>query len=327
MSVLPSMTKTRIAARACTGGLTSSKLHSYAGSAPLGCRNHSRSSTPSWYLAKAGSRWAHGTAWNARSQAANHGYSHGSGIARTSNASTCRQSALRPRCRPCGRWGLRGVAVQPPADVVGVHLLAPDQPGAGLAQHPHPFVVDAGRGDRCVELVGLVAALGHGRVEGRARPGRSRRGRPPAGAAGAGSRSSPRPAPSGGTTRPPWCPRRSGLTVSAPETTWSLMPSFGYAVSGGPPYRRAVFVSLSQNTARGGTPSGPAAASSRYPSRRCSSTTTASPSSARTGTGWSAYHLHRLRNHSVGSTSMVASSGPRFSTVMLASTSVGETFA
>ena len=122
-------------------------------------------------------------------------------------------------------------------------------------------------------------------------------------------------------------PRPSGLTVSAPETTWSLMPSFGYGVSGGAPYRRAVFVSLSQKTARGGTPSGPAAASSRYPSSRWSSTTTASPSSARTGTGWSAYHLHRLRNHSVGSTSMVASSGPRFSTVMLASTSVGETFA
>ena len=89
-------------------------------------------------------------------------------------------------------------------------------------------------------------------------------------------------------------PRLSGLTVAAPETTWSLMPSFGYGVSGGPPYRRAVFVSLSQNTARGGTPSGPVAASSRYPARRCPSTTTASPSRARTGTGWLAYHLHRV---------------------------------
>jgi hypothetical protein len=39
-SVLPSITNTRIAARAWTGGLTSSKLHSYAGSAPFGCRNH-----------------------------------------------------------------------------------------------------------------------------------------------------------------------------------------------------------------------------------------------------------------------------------------------
>ncbi len=41
-SVAPSMTNTRSAARAWTGGLTSSKLHSYAGSAPFGCWNHSR---------------------------------------------------------------------------------------------------------------------------------------------------------------------------------------------------------------------------------------------------------------------------------------------
>ena len=103
------------------------------------------------------------------------------------------------------------------------------------------------------------------------------------------------------------------------------MPSFGYGVSGAPPYKRAMLVSLSQNSARRDAV-GPGRASNRYPASRWSSTTTASPAS-RTGTGWSAYHRHRLRNHSVGSTSIVASSGPRFSTVMLASTSVGETFA
>ena len=62
----------------------SSKFHSYAGSAPFGCMYHSRSITLSWYLANSGSMCAKTTAWNARSHAANHGYSQGSGMLSTS---------------------------------------------------------------------------------------------------------------------------------------------------------------------------------------------------------------------------------------------------
>ena len=38
----PSISKTRSAAHACTGGLTSPNAHSYAGSCPFGCMYHSR---------------------------------------------------------------------------------------------------------------------------------------------------------------------------------------------------------------------------------------------------------------------------------------------
>src|SRR3954464_10441340 len=54
--------------------------HSWPGSPPFGCWNHSRQSSTSWYFAKAGSTCASETQWNARSQAANQGYSHLSGI-------------------------------------------------------------------------------------------------------------------------------------------------------------------------------------------------------------------------------------------------------
>ena len=57
-------------------------------------------------------------------------------------------------------------------------------------------------------------------------------------------------------------PVRSGLTVAAPLTTWSLMPSFGYGVSGAAPNSRWSLVSFSQNTAVGSVPSGPGPASS-----------------------------------------------------------------
>ncbi len=79
-----SISKTFSAAHACTGGFTSSKFHSYAGSAPPGCMNHSRHMRTSWYFANAGSMWANTAVWKARSQAANHGYSHGSGMLSTS---------------------------------------------------------------------------------------------------------------------------------------------------------------------------------------------------------------------------------------------------
>ena len=46
--------------------------------------------------------------WNARSQAANHGYSHGSGIASTSNESRCRHPVFRPARCPAGGAGWPG---------------------------------------------------------------------------------------------------------------------------------------------------------------------------------------------------------------------------
>ena len=48
----------------------------------------------------------------------------------------------------------------------------------------------------------------------------------------------------------------SGLTVAAPLTTWSLMPSLGHGVVGGWPKRRATLVSFSQNRSSGDVPSG-----------------------------------------------------------------------
>ena len=61
-------------------------------------------------------------------------------------------------------------------------------------------------------------------------------------------------------------PVRSGLTVAAPPITWSLMPSFGYGVSGAAPNSRATLVSFSQKSTVGPDPSGPfPAISSRFP--------------------------------------------------------------
>eukprot|EP01139_Manchomonas_bermudensis_P004944 Amastigsp_a174484_4.p4 type:complete len:172 gc:universal Amastigsp_a174484_4:808-293(-) len=83
---------TRRAAHACTGGLQSLKFHSYAGICPLGCMYQSRSSSTSCRLAHSGSISASGTQWNARSHAANHGYSNLSGMLITSLAYMCIQS-------------------------------------------------------------------------------------------------------------------------------------------------------------------------------------------------------------------------------------------
>jgi hypothetical protein len=58
---------------------------------------HSRKSSNSCSLAKPGSTRAIATHWNPRSQAANHGYSHGSGIEITSKLDICHQWLLRRR--------------------------------------------------------------------------------------------------------------------------------------------------------------------------------------------------------------------------------------
>ena len=107
----PSITNTWRAAQAWTGGLTSSNAHSYAGRAPFGCWNHSRQSSVSWYFANAGSTCASATQWNAMSHAANHGYSHGSGIDMMSNASKLTQCMFRPPWRDSGGVGWVGSPV------------------------------------------------------------------------------------------------------------------------------------------------------------------------------------------------------------------------
>src|SRR6476646_865622 len=48
---IESILNTHHAAHACTGGFTSSKAHSYAGSCPLGCMYHSRQKSSSWSFA------------------------------------------------------------------------------------------------------------------------------------------------------------------------------------------------------------------------------------------------------------------------------------
>ena len=59
-------------------------------------------------MAKPGSTRAIATQWKARSQAANQGYSHGSGIEITSKLVMCHQAALRPCRRPGGGGGEPG---------------------------------------------------------------------------------------------------------------------------------------------------------------------------------------------------------------------------
>ena len=102
------MAQTSSAAHACTGGLTSLKSHSYAGSAPFGCWNHSRHRSTSWYLANAGSTWASATQWKAMSHAANHGYSHLSGMDMMSKASKLFHRELRFVHRSAGGVGCVG---------------------------------------------------------------------------------------------------------------------------------------------------------------------------------------------------------------------------
>src|SRR5204862_682105 len=85
----PVILYTRHAAHACTGGFTSPKAHSYAGSWPFGCMYHSRSISINCSFANSESTRARGTQWNARSHAAYHGYSHLSGIEITSALYMC----------------------------------------------------------------------------------------------------------------------------------------------------------------------------------------------------------------------------------------------
>ena len=82
--------------------------------------------------------------------------------------------------------------------------------------------------------------------------------------------------PRAGSAARPSSRRARGLTVAAPWTTWSLIPSFGYArCARRRPRAARAFVSLSQNSASGGR----RRASTRRPSSSCSATS--APSSSR----------------------------------------------
>ena len=94
---------------------------------------HSRVSSTSCSLANSASISASGMQWNARSQAAYHGYSHLSGIEMMSALLRCAQSRLRPCLRSAGGGGCVGSPFSHSRHVVVVELLAPDHAGERLA--------------------------------------------------------------------------------------------------------------------------------------------------------------------------------------------------
>ena len=98
--------------------------------------------------------------WNARSHAANQGYSHSSGMEITSASEKCLQVVLRrPGPRASDGRGRRPGRPRATLHVVPVELLAPQQPGVGAARHV-PILVRHLRVDHgAVELVGLVLAV------------------------------------------------------------------------------------------------------------------------------------------------------------------------
>ncbi len=124
---------------------------------------------------------------------------------------------VAPGCVARRRRRLRRVAVEPLPDPVGVELLAPHEARRGLAEDPHPLLVQAAAGEGAVELVRVALAPFDGLDEGRARPrpgpGRgavARRGRrrppsrpAPAGGGGAGAVPCRRPGRCSGTTMRP----------------------------------------------------------------------------------------------------------------------------
>mmetsp|Transcript_28390 Transcript_28390/g.85606 ORF Transcript_28390/g.85606 Transcript_28390/m.85606 type:complete len:222 (-) Transcript_28390:1472-2137(-) len=104
-----SIWKTRHVAQACTGGFTSLKFHSKAGSWPLGCMYHSRVMSRSWPFANSQSTKAKGRQWKAKSQVAYQGNSHLSGMEMMSQFCMWSQSLLRiARLSFCGGVGQAG---------------------------------------------------------------------------------------------------------------------------------------------------------------------------------------------------------------------------
>ena len=320
MSRPPSIANTSSAAHACTGGLTSSNDHSYAASAPFGCWNHSRQSRISWYLANAGSTCASATQWKARSHAANHGYSHLSGIDMMSKASNVRQRALRPSSRDAGRRRLRRVAVEPARDVVVVELLAPEHPGERLAQDERLVLRRGGRRQLGVELVGLARRRSP-------RPRRSPAERVAAAMprAGAGARAARPSRPArrrAGTRTRPSCPRVGVDGLGARD---DVVVDAVLRVRRRRRRRRtaAACSSRSRRTARRGAPSARRELERRRGTGARSTTRSAPAPRGAAGFAASASQAHVFRNHAVGSTCSVAASGPAFVTRTVISRSCG----
>ena len=172
------------------------------------------------------------------------------------------------------RYRLARVAVEPAGHVVAVVLLAPEHPGERLA-HDQLFLVGASvSSEVLVELVCLGLTLAHQRLERLAEqvarlafdPVVASACRRRAWRAVRWSRNLTSADPPAGTVRTyqaaAFVPVQLGLTVSAPCTTWSLMPSLGYGVVGGWSPKRTTFVSFSQNSSSVSVPSGPSPTSS-----------------------------------------------------------------
>ena len=109
-----------------------------------------------------------GIMWNARSQAAYHGYSHLSGIEMMSLLYMCVQPLLRTSRRSCGRQVRTGtVLVEPQIEVVVEILLGPQHARQRLAQNVGPVGIAAhavGR-HRVIERVGLGEPRREHRIE------------------------------------------------------------------------------------------------------------------------------------------------------------------
>ena len=105
-------------------------------------------------------------------------------------------------------------------------------------------------------------------------------------------------------------PTPSGLTVAAPETTWSLIPSFGYGVVAAAPNTRGAFDSFSQRSALGNDAVGAGRAVEPVAREAVVGNGECRPSPSIRGREPSSPYDQVLRNQSVGSTCSVASSGP-----------------
>ncbi len=256
------MAKTSRAAQACTGGFTSPKSHSYAGSAPLGCWNHSRHTSSSWYLANAGSTCAERDAVEAEVPR---------GEPRVLPLVRHRHDVERLEVAPAGvaalearggRGGLGRVAGQPAGHVVVVELLAPEHPRERLA-HDAGLVVGRRWRASSRRRTRRPPAAAAPRPRRTVRPNAALS--PEAGPAGRSLSRSSTVAPAATST---WyqtdalVPTPSGFTVASPDTTWSLMPSLGKGSACSAPNRRASLVWFSQNSGVGAVPSGAASASS-----------------------------------------------------------------
>ena len=229
------------------------------------------------------------------------------------------------------RRGLGGVAFQPPRDVVVVELLAPQHPGERLAKHQCLVGRGGRRRELGVELVRLLATRRDDGCEPVAEQlvGR-RRHRLVARLQAKPQRRRWRPRRRRARTRTsPSCPTTEGLTVGAPLTTWSLMPSFGYAATrpraAAARGVRLVVAHERRRVAR--RPGSIDALSWRAPSQGWWIVIVRAPSTASEGRSASSSHDQVLRNHAVGSTCSTSGSGPTLVTSISHSTSVGSAFA